>query len=145
MQTVTLKGKDFTVVHNALCDLRLLANKDEKIQSLVEKFEEGLRDCYDQDSNEFDKKFNHYRDVQFKNGFESVWSIYELSDLYLPHGYGEDLTVVYDGVEVEVEGNNWVALWKAADKAIWKSGDSHHIFIEQFRKEGKKLHLVTGS
>lgn len=145
MQTVTLRGSNFSTIHNALCDLRQLAAKDEKLESLVEKFEEGLRDCYDQDTDIFNKKFNHYRSVQEKFKFNSIWSIYELSDLYLPHGYGEDLEVEYNGYKVPVEGRTWVDLWNSADKAIENSGDSHHIFIECFIKKDKVLKLVTGS
>jgi hypothetical protein len=149
MQTVILKGKDFSTIHNALCDLRLVSDRvsddvAREINPIIQKIEEGLRDAYDQDNSQFNNKHDHYRDVQFKNGFESVWSIYELSDLYLPHGYGEDLVVEYNGYTEPVEGNTWVDLWRAADKLIFET-DHHHIFIEAFVKKGSKLQLITGS
>lgn len=145
MQTVTLRGSNFTTVHNALCDLRQMAAKDDKLQSLVKKFEEGLRDCYDQDTEMFNKKFDHFRDIQFANGFETVWSIYELSDLTLPAGYGEDPVVEYQGFRVKVKGKTWIDIWRACDTAIYESGDNHHIFIERIYKDGDVLKVVTGS
>lgn len=149
MQTVTLKGKDFSIIHNALCDLRSLRMRldhdvVEKLDSIIEEFEKGLRNAYDQDIMQFNDRHDYYRDVQFANGFESVWSIYELSDLTLPHGYGEDLTLEYNGYTEPVQGNTWVDLWRAADKLIFET-DHHHIFIEGFVKKGDKLQLITGS
>ena len=36
-------------------------------------------------------------------------------------------------VSVEIKGNLWSDLWKAADAAIRASGDSHRVFVEGFR------------
>ena len=153
MQTVTLKGNDFSTIHNALCELRSFNDKlenasfnNEPLQKIIERFENGLRNCYDQEDEIFNRRHNHYRDVQAENGFESIWSIYNISDLTLPHCYGEDMSVHYNGCVAKVEGPTWIDLWRAADKVIAESGDSDHMFIEMFlRDQDTVLILSTGS
>ena len=44
---------------------------------------------------EFDRKYDHYDSVQKELGLSSVWSIYEIEDLYAPHGLGDNIEVVY--------------------------------------------------
>lgn len=153
MQTVTLKGSDFTAIHNALCELRSFSYKlenasfnNEPLEKIIERFENGLKDAYRQDNDEFDKRHDHYKAVAKENGFTSEWSLFDVSDLTLPHCYGEDLVVRYNGCEAKVEGGTWVDLWRAADKVIVMSGDDDHIFIELFlREQDTVLTLVTGS
>ena len=153
MQTVTLKGSDFSTIHNALCDLRSFSFKlenasfnNEPLEKIIERFEKGLRDCYDQDNDFFNRRHDYYCDVQAENGFISIWSLYDISDLTLPHCYGENMSVHYNGCVAKVEGHTWIDLWRAADKVIVESGDSDHIFIETFlRDQDTVLILSTGS
>jgi hypothetical protein len=84
--------------------------------------------------------------IQDEYGFEAIWSISNVSDMYADFGYVE--AVEYLGhTEVVGQNVNWVELWEIADRLIEKSGDSHHIFIENFSKEkdGIVHHLITGS
>lgn len=151
MQTVTLRGKDFSTIHNALCDLRSVSTRcsdamAREIDPIIFKLEQGLEDVYQQENAEVDRRLDHYESVARENGFVSVWSIYDIDDLSLPHCYGEDINVQYNNCMAKVEGHTWIDLWRAADKVIRESGDDHHIFIECFlRDQTTVLKLSTGS
>lgn len=77
----------------------------------------------------------------------SVWSM-DIDDLeayagklliYATSGWGTDVTLeIPQDVTIE-------SLRLLADKAIRLSGDDHHIYIEDFRVEGDKVYLETGS
>lgn len=93
-----------------------------------------------------------FYEIKEANGFVSMWSIYDgVNDPSEPSPY-EARTMAYNnnwGEPVEVplpQGKlTWLDLWRAADKCIKDSGDTHHVFIEGFRKNGGILELVTGS
>lgn len=73
----------------------------------------------------------------FKN---SIWSIYEVESFEnnSPVPVGAKLRSYYTGkdVIVPVEGPTWFDLWKATDKLIGMTRDTHgdHIFIEGYYK-----------
>ena len=162
METVTLHAEDFKKVHNTLCDLRSLVQrmtesmiKIDDVQRIIEGFEQGLADAYRQDSEGFDRKHDHYSEVKQQLGLRSVWSVYEVADLGQQHPFPGAQQVAYrdhwgeEGtVFEEIKGDTWAALYVAADAAIRRSGDEHHIFIEQFRPNKEcpeQLLLSTGS
>jgi hypothetical protein len=158
METVTLRGEDFKTIHNTLCELRSLVErmthsivKIDDVQSIITKFEYGLQDAYAQDSSAFDRKMDHYSEVQQQEGFRTIWSIFSVEDLYGEHPYKGADTIVYENhwgtspIRVSFTGSRWADLYAAANAAICTSGDSHHIFIEQFTQAGRELVLQTGS
>lgn len=158
METVTLKGEDFRTIHNTLCELRSLVErmtqsmiKIDDVQKIVQGFEAGLQDAYDQDNAAFTSKMEHYSDVQTEGGFRAIWSIFTVDNLYEDHPYRNANCIVYRNhwgagpVRVKFEGTRWADLFAAADAAIRASGDDHHIFIEQFQVDGTDLVLQTGS
>ena len=54
--------------------------------------------------------------------------------------------VLYEGLTAKVEGNTWLDLYRAANEVVEKSGDTHHIFIENFdMTEDGNLELFCGS
>ena len=97
----------------------------------------------------FSEKFDYYASVAKANDLKSVWSIYEVEDLEEKFSEsGEAVVVSYEGVEVPVEGDRYLDLYIASDKAIWESGDHHHVYIEGFELKGGKslvLSLIAGS
>lgn len=157
----TLTAEEFKTVHNALCELRTIYGMldgvvrepiTDKMSAAIQSIEKGLRGAYDQDNEAFDRKWNHYRTVQEAQGFDTIWSLYEVEDLNGEHGFPADSFVVYSehwGGETQhcaVYGRTWIDLWRAADQCIRNSGDTHHRFIEIFTlKNGNELHLTTGS
>ncbi len=154
MESVMISGSDFKTIHNTLCELRSIVKrmehsmiKSDELERVVEGFEIGLRDAYDQDNSQFEEKMNYYGRFQDDNDLEAVWSIYELP-LYgflQDHPYPSDVSVVYQGHRAPVEGRTWGDLYRAADQCVRLSGDSHHIFIERFDLKGCELRLTTGS
>jgi len=146
METVTLKGEDFKVLHNTLWELGNI--DDDRVQALVERIRTvALKDAYEQDTASFDSKMDYYGEFQRQNGLAAIWSVYDLP----PHGFlsdhpfPSDAFVVYQGHHVPVYGQTWGDVYRAADRAIELSGDGHHIFIEHFEQVGNELRLTTGS
>jgi len=161
METVTLRAEDFKTVHNTLCELRSLVQrmaesmiKIDDVQRIVEGFERGLANAYEQDHEVFNRKMDHYDEVRKQLGLRSAWSIYEVEGLDQPHPFEGALQVAYrdhwgeEAVFEPVAGTTWAALYVAADAAIRRSGDDHHCFIERFTpnpEEPTQLLLQTGS
>lgn len=163
METVTLHANDFKTIHNTLCDLRSVqerlsgvVNKEiaDRLHSVVAGFERGLANAYEQERKIFDTKMDLYDEVKTELGAKSIWSIYEVTDLYAEHPYAGAKELLYkdhwgaEPVSVPLIGNRWVDLWIAADHLIQQSGDDHHIFIERFRplqNDNTVLTLHTGS
>lgn len=160
METVTLHADDFRTVHNTLCELRSLVErmthtmiKIDDVQRIVEGFEQGLRSAYEQDEAAFDRKMQHYREVQAQLGLTAIWSEFAVDNLSDPHPFEGALQLAYttgwgEPQFVEIVGTTWAALYVAANRAIRDSGDGHHIFIEGFRHNPlcpEQLFLSTGS
>lgn len=162
--SVTLNQKEFSTIHNGLCDLshacerlydvlapelyQLLLNARDQVRS-------GLDSAYEQDNKAFTRKSCHYDEVKAELGLKnSKWSIYEVDNLSDRHPFeGADRVVYRDHwgrkpVSSSINGLSWVALWRAADACIRDSGDRHHEFIESFNRDPedtRTLILSTGS
>ena len=163
METVTLHAEDFKTVHNTLCELRNLVErmthtmiKVDDVQRIVEGFESGLRNAYEQDNAQFDSKMDYYSEFRQENGLDSIWSIYELPihGFLSDHPYKGAVEVCYRdhwggaAVHETIQGSTWADLYRAADRCIRRSGDGHHIFIDAFdpvADQPHQLRLTTGS
>jgi hypothetical protein len=154
METVTLRGEDFKIIHNTLCDLRSLVSrmeqsmiKTQEFDRIIEGFQMGLRDAYEQDNSQFDSKMDYYGDFQRQNGLAAIWSVYELPihGFLRDHPFPSDAFVVYKDQHCEIYGETWADVYRAADQCIRNSGDLHHCFIENFELWGKEVRLTTGS
>ena len=152
METVTLKGEDFKVLHNTLCDLRNISDRcsddlARQINPVIHTMEQALKDAYAQDSAQFDSKMDYYGQFQRQNGLAAIWSIYELPvhGFLMDHPYPSDAFVVYKDEHCAIYGQTWADVYRAADQCIRNSGDLHHIFIENFELWGKEVRLTTGS
>lgn len=110
----------------------------------------AVKDLFKAHREEEDKAYSLKSEVldkiQEEHGFQSIWSMSEVSDMNAVFGYVE--AVEYEG-NTEVVGTEvtWLQLWAIADRLIKQSGDFHHIFVENFHKKtGDIVHtLVTGS
>jgi hypothetical protein len=106
-------------------------------------------------TDDFDVKFSYFDKIKDDASFRSIWSIYEVNNIYDLSGFEAETLVYKDhwgherAVSIPLPGGNlkWWDLWCAADKAIIESEDKHHVFIEDFQKspDGKTLFLRTGS
>ena len=160
---ITLTHQQWRDLHNALCSAEREASKlfavlkdgGEGLAAL-KSVREALAPAYAQDEAAFDRQHTYFESFREANGLKAIWSIYELDE----HGFldlhpFEGAThVLYDShwgevdSEVEIDGCTWADLYRAADKAIIKSGDTHHCFIESFtpiRDKPGHLRLTTGS
>jgi hypothetical protein len=117
------------------------------VERIIESFEQGLKNAYEQDEESFDDKMAYFREFQNQQGFEAMWSMYELSTgcFELPHPYPADAVVMYQKGSVPVLGPTWGDVYRAADSAMRMSGDAHHVFIEGFEARGNQLNMFTGS
>lgn len=139
----TLTSKQFEILHNHLCTLQF--HSDIKVTEIVEDIRNNvLADAYKDNNEKFDSKFDLYYSVAKENGFQSIWSIYEVEDFNAPHGFPEGVSVVVNNVSVKVEGSTLLDLWKATDEAV-VVGDPYHPFIESFKLKGDKVHVFLGS
>jgi len=154
METVTLRGEDFKIIHNTLCDLRNLVGRMEQsmiktaeFDRIIEGFQMGLKDAYEQDNDQFDSKMDYYGRFRDENGLAAIWSIYELPihGFLRDHPYDAALSVVYQGCHQMILGPTWGDVYRAADSVIRQSGDDHHIFVEHFELVDDQLRLTTGS
>lgn len=114
--------------------------------------------------NMFENSMKAWTDLQYKHGFKTVWSMSNYKEMppdieneifpmkgieklyYHPEysGYG-----ALSSVDLP-KNATYLDVWRAADKLIVDSGDTHHIFIEQIinisRLNGKDEYvIVTGS
>jgi hypothetical protein len=157
----SMTPNEVKVIHNGLCDLTTAINELEDIihPTLMKQLREakcsiakGFKPIRDQADKEFDDKANLFDQIKMKNKFSSVWSIYEVDNIY---GYsditvGEDAALVYQNVSVRLPAGQltWFELWKAADEAITMSQDDHHLFIESFTQSSISPTIIllgTGS
>lgn len=159
----TLTAEEFSNVHNAKCQLHSVLQDingivhpriEQRLQEAIALLDSGLASAYDQDEAAAAKSSAHFDEVSEKLGVKSIWSMYEVSDMYAPHPWPHHKILAYsdhwgDGeVKVYIDGPTWADLWVAADRAIKASGDGHHIFIEDFTQSKTRdfeLCLSTGS
>ena len=161
--SVTLTAQEFSQIHNALHTIGSVqtqlkpAINAELLSNLnrgIEQIREALKGAYDQEEAAFEAQTDYYQRVADQHGFATVWSMYEAGTMMTnPHPYVGateiSYTVLYRHTQYEVRisimGNRWLDLWRAADTAVRASGDSHHVFIENFEQQGSVLRLSTGS
>ena len=157
----SMTREEVKVIHNGLYDLMNAINELEDIihPTLMKQLREakcsiakGFKPIRDQADREFDKKAELFDDIKMKNKFSSVWSIYEVDNIYAYSDItvGEDAALVYHNVSVRLPAGQltWFELWKAADEVIAMSGDDHHLFIESFTQSSISPTIVllgTGS
>lgn len=160
----TLTAEEFKTIHNALWELdgikqelESVLHKDlyTKLARAASDIRKGLSSAYEQDSQAFDHKSENYNRVRKELGLDAVWSMYEANDLNERHPYEGATSVIYtdhwgdaDAVRVPITGLTWAALYVAANAAIRDSGDTHHVYIENFKPakdDASVLVLTTGS
>ena len=160
----TITAEEFKTIHNGLYDLRSAIERLEgviatelysKLAKAENQITTALAGAYDQDDQAFDKNRDHYEAVKLDLGVNAIWSMFEVPNLNDPHPYENVDQVVYKdhfgkkAVSCKINGNTWVALYVAANACIRDSGDTHHIFIEDFTPAPTPgtgvLYLSTGS
>lgn len=115
-------------------------------QELQNAVQALFKEQREQDDKSHDEKSELFDLVREQHKFSSIWSIYKMSDFKEQFGFVE--AVEYQG-HTEVVGTEvtWLQLWEIADRLIELSGDTHHLFVENFSKKDKDIvhRLITGS
>jgi len=161
----SLNASEFKDLHNAKCELYQIVGRLER-SGLVSKnlvkelskvkraISKSLQNAYKKETKIMDERAAVYNAAAKANNLESTWSLYEVENMMLPHPYKNVSKVVHKNhwgktaVAVEIEGDRWIDLYVAADKAIKLSDDTHHSFIEGFAvnpDDSSELILSTGS
>lgn len=161
-----LSKADFTRLHNGKCEIAGVLTQlgdvvhprlIESLEKAYDLIDEGMHELYNQEQTLYENwSETTSRLADAHNLVESVWSIVDVDDfdeVPFPHARWlvyEDYsrTETEEPIKIELPENaTWLDLWKAANKAIVQSGDSHHIYIEDIREspDGRMLHLFTGS
>jgi hypothetical protein len=91
--------------------------------------------------------------MQRELGLWSIWSMYEVIDTMREVPFPGAVRMQYDvddywgtsqtGI-IPLDAN-WIDLWRVADTLMLASGDKHHQFIEEIKREGDTLLLSCGS
>jgi len=160
---VTLTAEEFRELHNGIWRLDCMVHKltqgnvheGQDLAEILQTLRDALQGAYAQDEQDHETKYRHYAYISQRLGLSSVWSIYDVEDMSQPHPWPQAQEVVYRDhwgrgpTWAPITGTTWAALYVAADQAIQKSGDQHHIYIESFRldQQGSVIQLVltTGS
>lgn len=129
------------------------------LEDLVERLETVVQPMDEIDNQRMEVLIDYYHAYADEYGFQSVWSMWEDPTgkensvrMYLCHPYAKDAVIEYDATmgdgktyQVTIEGTLWHHVWKACEKLIELSTDSHHRYIENLRERDGVLVLVTGS
>jgi hypothetical protein len=88
-----------------------------------------------EDGDVITSKIEEFADIAELNGFETVFSLYEVKDVNELSGITADyMTNGLDDIQIQLENKEltWLELWAAADNLYKKIGDREHLFVESF-------------
>lgn len=121
----------------------------ETIERLQASVQFALAQVHKAEEDTFDQNFDKLAAIEDQNGFSTIWSISEVPadklNEKMPFKIG---TLVYESwgplqQKVVNKKITWLEAWALADELIKLSGDTHHIFIEDFTKVAKQSGVVT--
>ena len=110
----------------------LVDNTPNVERKLVEDY---MRDERIEDGDAITSKIEEFADIAELNGFETVFSLYEVEDVNALSGITADyMTNGLDDIQIQLENKEltWLELWAAADNLYKKIGDTEHLFVEEF-------------
>ena len=108
---------------------------------------------------EVDRQIKLFREIQEELNFRSIWSEFNAThsrEDFNKIAFQGTFDVIYKDFwrksgqgplqPIPVTNPTWMDLWIAAEQLINASGDTHHVFVEQFKPgAGATLRLITGS
>jgi hypothetical protein len=110
----------------------LIDNTPNVERKLVEDY---MRDERIEDGDAITSKIEEFADLAELNGFETVFSVYEVDNINELSGITADyMTNGLDATQIQLENKEltWLELWAAADNLYKKIGDTEHLFVESF-------------
>jgi len=110
----------------------LIDNTPNVERKLVEDY---MRDERIEDGDAITSKIEEFADLAELNGFETVFSVYEVDNINELSGITADyMTNGLDATQIQLENKEltWLELWAAADNLYKKIGNTEHLFVESF-------------
>ena len=110
----------------------LIDNTPNVKRKLVEDY---MRDERIEDGDAITSKIEEFADLAELNGFETVFSVYEVDNINELSGITADyMTNGLDATQIQLENKEltWLELWAAADNLYKKIGNTEHLFVESF-------------
>jgi hypothetical protein len=110
----------------------LIDNTPNVEKQLVEDY---MRDERIEDGDTITSKIEEFADIAELNGFETLFSVYEVEDINTLSGITADyMTNGLDATQIQLENKEltWLELWAAADNLYKKIGNTEHLFVESF-------------
>ncbi len=110
----------------------LIDNTPNVERKLVEDY---MRDERIEDGDVITSKIEEFADIAELNGFETVFSLYEVEDVNELSGITADyMTNGLDDNQIQLENKEltWLELWTAADNLYKKIRNTEHLFVESF-------------
>jgi hypothetical protein len=110
----------------------LVDNTPNVERKLVEDY---MRDERIEDGDAITSKIEEFADIAELNGFDTVFSVYEVDNINELSGITADyVTNGLDDTQIQLENKEltWLELWTAADTLYKKIGDTEHLFVEEF-------------
>ena len=159
--TVTLSRKDFDLLTSMYPNIFALKqvlegvihpNHVKQIDVIAQKMKTVFTPFWEKEEKDSDENYNALSQISDDLKFKTIWSISEVRATQLSDTFSSKVKQInYKGQVTRFDSPknlSWLDMWKEADKLIRMSGDSDHIFIENFNEDMKNpdhYELSTGS
>ena len=136
----------------------------DELCSISSDLENAMLRFFDADREAFKERMDYWDSVRADHNFKAVWSMYRIGndcmapvtkELQEAYNNGaslhyQDITVSFGELRKSLCVDNvptWLDFYAAADRAIFRSGDEHHLYIEDFVYEAEKniIRIYAGS
>lgn len=159
MNNYVIRSDEIRDIHNGLIRLGNMIDRLEDalspfvisdLRKAKAEIEKGFKSVRDQRDAAWDARNELFTNIRNTNNFKSVWSIYEVGDLFeKAFELEEGSVLVHDDyiIPLPVGSVTWFRMWVAADQAIYAVGGDH-IYIESLTRSSinsKMILLGTGS
>lgn len=149
-------------LHNAGCYFHGFLDRYQDVlgKQVIEDFERAWKPFYkvrrailDIEEKAFDEKHAYFAKIRNDNKFMSIWSIYEVDNIFQQSHVVGATKIKYstwegEPQEIDLDPSHtytWMELWILADKMMRETGDHHHAFIEKFDLKDGVVELWCGS
>jgi hypothetical protein len=134
----------------------------DELCSISSDLENAMLRFLDADHEAFKERMDYWDSVRADHKFKAVWSMYRIGndcmapvtkELHEAYNNGaplhyEDIAVSFGELTYLNNVPTWLDFYAAADRAIFRSGDEHHLYIEDFVYDAEKniirLYAVMG-
>lgn len=121
----------------------------QQFKKVITKIRAGLLDVNTQKDNLWQKRHDYYSDMKELKGMKTVWSIFDVENLYESSGITAT-ELKYNGwgeatIQMKPGSKTYMDMWQYAEQVLIEADDMEHCFIESFTQGGDICILGTGS